>query len=479
MKYFQLSVLMAVTALVTSDAWAQYGLYGSPGVVSLPREHSAATFAARDSDPGNPSAVTRPQSPRLSVTALNPAPPARENPAPLKGSGQPAAGVVDQMLGEACCGWLSPWGNASTCGSFGQVVATVDECGTCAPCFQPRWYASVSALYMTRDEPDPLWTTYEENDQSNLISGSVPVDWVGGGEVRIGRRFGGASGCTTGCDIGCGSVCGSGCCWTLEGVYWTLESRTGTDIRRVPGSLVGGLMNFNDVSYFRPALAGLSPDDLFHDAEEHRVSRHDEMYNLELNLIGCSPCPDPCRPFQMNWSIGARLFRFDEDWRLASLDEGGVAFGIDPTLEGYLDDNISNTLIGAQIAGDLSYRVCNWSLFFRPKVGIYNNRIKNRFAAYRGDGERFAPDFAGNPGFPVESTTDTVSFLTEFDTGVEWHFHPQWSTHVGYRATIVTGIGLTEDQIPHYLVDTPIIADIDHNGQLILHGGYAGITYLF
>jgi hypothetical protein len=471
-KYLQVFTLLVLTTLVASDALAQYGLYGSPGVVTFSPERSAATLASHEADPAYTGAATSIfLSPLVHATALNPAPPPAANPAPLRGPSQPAPSVVDRMLSESSQSWPAPWGAPSGCGSFGQAVAAADVCGPCDPCFQPRWRVSLSALYMTRDDPDLLWTTFETGASANLVRTYVPMDWSGGAEIRVGRRFG--------CNNGCGASCTGGCGgWTLEGVFWGLDSLSGST-QTPRGTLVSSLLNFTDVSYANPALAGESPGDLFYSAELQRVSRHDEVYSVELNLIRSAPRSLACSPFRSNWSIGARLFQFDEDWRYASLDEGGFMFGVDPSIEGYLDDSITNTLVGAQIAGDFVYEVNNWRLFFRPKVGLYNNHIKNRFTAYRGDGELFDPDFAGYPGLPVESATDVVSFLTEFDAGLEWQFHPRWSTHVGYRATIVTGIGLTDHQIPHYIVDTPLMADIDHNPQLILHGGYAGVTYQF
>jgi hypothetical protein len=40
-------------------------------------------------------------------------------------------------------------------------------------------------------------------------------------------------------------------------------------------------------------------------------------------------------------------------------------------------------------------------------------------------------------------------------------------------------VGLADAQIPQYIVDIPEIAHIDSNGDLILHGAFAGLTYNF
>ena len=55
----------------------------------------------------------------------------------------------------------------------------------------------------------------------------------------------------------------------------------------------------------------------------------------------------------------------------------------------------------------------------------------------------------------------------------------RWSARVGYRVVVATGIGLTDNQIPFYVTDIPGIRDIDHNGELILHGAFFGLAYNF
>ena len=156
-----------------------------------------------------------------------------------------------------------------------------------------------------------------------------------------------------------------------------------------------------------------------------------------------------------------------------------MAFGDDPTLEGYLHDYTKNSLVGVQFGCHLTYRRGNWQLFMVPRVGIYNNHIQHWFSGYGGDGALFAVAPAGYPPYPVSSSTDVVSFLTQIDLGLQWQFATRWSAHIGYRVVVATGMALADHQIPPYVVDTPELANIDHNGQLILHGGFAGLTYSF
>jgi hypothetical protein len=86
--------------------------------------------------------------------------------------------------------------------------------------------------------------------------------------------------------------------------------------------------------------------------------------------------------------------------------------------------------------------------------------------------------FSGVSGsYPVDSSTDVVSFLTELNLGIDWQPTDHWSLVAGYRVLAVTGIGLADNQIPQYIVDIPEIAAIDHNANLILHGAFFGVAY--
>ena len=482
MKCFQVLTLLMVSSWPISAAWAQYGLYGSPGMVELSSVPSETTYPSWQSPPDY---ASRPPSvyadPWVQTTALKPAPPPEGKPPRRNQAGRLAPNVVDEMLDESGQNWPPPWGPdpgcepgpgceaGYGCGPFGQAVAEAGCGGGFMPYSQPKWYVSVSALYMDRDDPDDLWTTYETGNDPNQLPTFTPIDWVGGVEIRFGRRFGGCEPC---CDPCCASACGGGGGWTLEGAYWTLDAFTGYAVQ-THASTVSTVFDFTDVSY---ATIPGSPGELFDGADEHRVSRRDEVHNLEINLIRCPLYPTGNGPLDVSWSVGARYFRFREHWVFASLDEAPP----DGTgLEGYLDDRISNDLVGAQLACDLDYQVGKWSLFFRPRVGIYNNHIRHRFDAYRSDGELFVTDPPGYPDYPVSSSENAISFLTEIDVGLEWQFHPKWSTHVGYRATVVTGVGLADHQIPHYIVDTPVLAEIDRNAELVLHGGFAGVTCRF
>ncbi len=480
MKFLQVFALTAAL-LWTADASAQVGLYGSPGLVRLPEvasegqalpDYAAAPYAstgvrpaaaALDAVPTFETASAKPLGkPKKKPAAKHPPKPVPKDKV-LAPPGE-APSVVDQMLDDSGSCFPPPWGPEPGCGleepGCGYDACCDTSCESCMPCCVPTWYVTARGLVMTRaDRPNKVWVSYETDDNPHqMMHTQKDLDWRGGGEIRFGRRF----------------CCGS---YALEAAYWTLDPFTSMDSAG-HRNFVSTPLDFSDVTWAEPGPPG-DPVDLFDRAKRHRVWRRDEVHSVELNLVRYPVeyfCGDS---FDCRWSLGLRFFRFEEDLLFGSLDEGGLAFGLQPRMEGYLDEKIENNLFGVQFGCDLGYRRNNWRLFFSPRVGLYNNHIENRFNAYRGNGRLFDTVPAGYPGYPVESTEDVFSILTEFDVGLEYDFLPGWSANIGYRVTMASGMGLADHQFPFYVVDTPEIADINDNGYLLLHGGFAGVTYQF
>ena len=148
----------------------------------------------------------------------------------------------------------------------------------------------------------------------------------------------------------------------------------------------------------------------------------------------------------------------------------------------YLNDRITNDLVGLQAGFNASYRFADcWKVFVTPEFGIYNNHMTldyNLYAVsahgtqYQGSSQTYA-----NPNYPVHATTDGFAFLTQVDLGLDWQITRHVSTQLGYRVVAVTGMGLSDSQIPFYGNDTQAIADIKHNDSLVLHGAFGGLTF--
>jgi hypothetical protein len=377
----------------------------------------------------------------------------------------PGPSVLDQLLQESAM--PSPGCGLPGHGYTTYAPGACDTCGDCLdcqPCFTCPWFVSAAGLILGRNDANRVWTTYETNNNANQLMNTddADTDWRGGGELRLGRWF----------------CCGT---WGVEAVFWGIDNMHGfAGIAAANGGLSTPL-DFSDVMYASDPTGLLDPArpvDLFDSADAHYIRRINEIYNLELNVIR-SPLSG-CGPLDVDILAGVRWFHFREHLAFASLNQDGD--WSEPTDVGYLDDRIENNLVGGQvgahIACNLGYRL---GLFARPKFGIYNNHIEHRFNAYRGDGELFVPrEGSGVSGtYPVESDTDSLSFLTEVDVGLDWRFHERWTAFLGYRLLVATGIGLADHQFTPYVVDVPELAHIDDNGTLILHGAFAGLRCNF
>lgn len=541
MKYLYVMISLAAVGWAASTACGQYGLYGSPEMVRFPQvpaspgPYYAYPGAAGGVYPGYPAvaapasyptaAPTVPQSiistsyqaeadlrplpSTYSAPQANPyvaqaqAAPALMAPAPggvppmpspspsdLPMMNTPALPpapaqtppVINQMLQES--GWSgggyygvpapaprAPMGPASPT-PFGEAACDSWADGCDAPVvtgFGPQqWYVTARGLMMTRNKANPLKTTVETNDELVTISTEADWDWSGGGEIRIGRWFG-MPGCGLGECVECGPT------WGVEAAYWSLTAFSDSVVVSRPGG-VSTPLDVLGISF-----DGITGCDYFDAAQMHRIRRGSELHSGEINLVFGQPYSPG--PLNVTGFVGARYFRFADDLNFSSLemgwnwgDEGGLH-------EAYLRDRITNDLIGAHVGVNASYLLgFNLRIFFNPSIGIYNNHLENQFHLYRGDGTAAIPLWPPNnpTTYPIESSHDIVAFMSQVDLGVEWQFGMGWSANIGYRVLFATGIGLADHQVPsYYLTDGPQIAQIDTNGDLILHGAFAGLTLRF
>ena len=381
--------------------------------------------------------------------------------------------VVSRMLRESGCFEPNPWTEPPAGVGCGPA-----EYGTREACFYSPWFVRISGLVMSRDKANRVWTTRSSANQAIQLmhTQDIVLDGEAGGEINFGRRFFPDT-------------------WSVGATYWSLNTFGGFASQAAVGG-VSTPLDFTDVIYANAAIdnngLGPVPGTLFDFSQEHRLWRTNELHNVEINLVrnhvglylGDSPMGNP---IDIDCMIGVRFLRFEEDLTFGSLEAGAFTWAADPDRQGFLEDQCTNNLVGFQFGCDVAYTMWReWRLFIRPKIGIYNNHIRNSFMAYRGDGELFAPDQTptpppprtGVPGsYPVNATVNALSFMTEIDLGLDWQFLPNWTFTAGYRVLVATGIGLADNQIPFYIVDIPELANIDHNGQLVLHGVFSGFEF--
>jgi hypothetical protein len=419
--------LMSLSAVAN----AQQGGYGSPGLLAVP--DSAPSYAS----PWRGGAY--PTSAQLDAPS-----PADEVP-PIPEA--PEAPVADDSLDS---GYDSALSNDcySGCG---------DVCGGYCT---PRWYVAAGALYMNRDSANKLWTTYENNVPFNQMMYTPDTDWNGGFFTTFGHRF--------------------GCCanHAIEGTFWMLDplegesevGRTANNTLATPIDLGGVTIGTNTAAYY------------FDNAQTHRVTREDEIYNVEINYLFDILPPACNQAFSAQLLLGARYFRFDETLLFSSVIDGSTFGANGGADQATLDIRNENNLIGGQIGARLNYYLTqDFSFFATPKLGVYANDIQQEVSLYSGDGFNGVATPIGGPvqDFPFVASKTDVSILAELDLGMNWQLTQRWAVFGGYRVVAVSGIALSDEQIPAFLVDYPDINDVNSNGDLILHGAFAGASYSF
>ena len=209
---------------------------------------------------------------------------------------------------------------------------------------------------------------------------------------------------------------------------------------------------------------------IFDNAREHRIWRSDEVHNLEINLLHQNVYAGQ-HGSQLTFLAGARYFKFDEGLIFGSVSSGnefGSAGGVN---EAYLEVQTEDNLVGFQVGAqcDHYFTPC-LSLYATPKIGIYGNNMNATSRLYRGDGLEV---------FNIDGQKSDFSMLGQLDVGLNYTIGCNTRLFGGYRALAVSGIALSDQQIPPFLADTAGFATLESNADLILHGAFAGVEVRF
>jgi hypothetical protein len=284
-----------------------------------------------------------------------------------------------------------------------------------------------------------------------LTNTQFGLQWKWGGEIQLGRRF--CCGCTP---------------YAVEATFWTTEQFYGD---RYTSLLPNLYVNTPLIVRYLDFGGGLTGEDFFDGARYHYLQRQDEFQNLEVNFIREQLVLAPDSPWDIGWMVGVRYFRFRDMLTFSSVSFLGDG-------RAYLQDNIINNLIGAQVGFDAAYNLkYGLRLFITPKVGIYDNILDSTFQARASvNGGPYVDATSSEGDFPAHGSKVGFSILTQVDLGAEWQFSKNWSARAGYRFVAITGMGLAEDQFPQYINDIPEIEHVANSSSLILHGAFFGVT---
>ncbi len=361
--------------------------------------------------------------------------------------------------------------------------------GPGAPACGP-WIGGIGFLFMGRDyETNARLSFHLNNLRGNAISSrNAELNTMPGAEVSFGR------------------CCANGL--TIMATYWGLyPSDNWAMVTGEPNTHLRGL---DLLDYTIPGVGTATVHDMFNSAEAHRVYRQNEFHNAEINLFAgslcsnfCSPCCNPCggcetdscgcgpgtgtagavngafnRGLGVTWFVGARYFRFEENFQYAASQTG--AFVNDPQ-EMYYDIDVTNDLFGMQFGGLMQYQCsCKCSLFASTRVGMYYNYLDQGQRIYGASGTSIINtcSYTGTH-YDLESNKHDMAMIGEFQVGVGYCIMPCLRATVSYRVLGVSGVALAPNQIPTNFNYVPEVLSINSDGSLLLHGGYCGIEWAF
>lgn len=351
------------------------------------------------------------------------------------------------------------------------------EGGACGPagCCN-NFYVYGNVLFMTREKRGGFVTSIDSvtfEPRLFFCSPNFGDLWYGGFEV-------GGGWCLNGCQDPCGG-CNS-CCGTtaLEVVYWGLfpdRHENG------PTDPLLSMIDFADLNYNAANLNAI-----FDGAEMHRIQFGYDINSVEVQLVGNSMTGGPfgcgrtagCGGprFGFGWMAGFRYIDYSENF-LFSTDFDDQTFDGDDD-EAHYQVDLDNDLVGFQIGTGISYCVTqNIQAYALGRVGIYNNHVR-QFQQIYGEAGPVTINNGPNTGeiFSVTSQKDELAVCGQFDFGARWNLNRSWSLDLGYRVVGLSGVAIAEDNVQQEnFQNLEGIADIQTQGSVLLHGGYAGATY--
>jgi len=477
--FYKRGVLAAVVlAALGRGAQAQNSPYGAPSVLPLPEVRTAApvayqTVAPTDTLGGYRQALTANQEP---VTTP---PPTLNTPSDVPDG---TAATIGNSVG-------GQWWNPFSYGATGGACGTGCGCRGCGvgtanlwynPCGGP-WFGSVGALGMTRNTPNAFWTTSQSNNDPNQILNTKQVgngQWGPGGGVMFGRWF-----CPCACANACGNTCGPQYMYGLQVVYWQLadiNSSVGVNSTALglgqfgfntPIDMTTGATGPNGVN-----LNGNQVDHYFDGTTNQAIWRTNRFLNIEINGL-VQPIYNNPGCFSATLLGGFRYFRFQDILTYGSA-AGGSNFGDNGGVDAaYLQSNVTNNLFGGQIGTLLNFAITpTWGLFALPKAGVFGNQINITNRLYGGNGA--LATFNGS-NFDYHASQTVCSLLGELDSGAYWWMTPNCQLYLGWRVVGLSNVALADNQYLPYIADTAGFQRVKSNGDVILTGAFAGLSFAF
>ncbi|HHK43040.1 MAG TPA: hypothetical protein ENJ50_11520, partial [Planctomycetaceae bacterium] len=248
-------------------------------------------------------------------------------PAPPAASGQAEAVQPQPAPLTGGNSGLMPEGGKGYGASYGDGYGYWPCADSCA-----LWYGRAGASFMTRDDLDPVWLSYNTADlgDGRLFTDQASPNWGWGGDVVLGRLLAGG-------------------CYAVEVGYWGIDPSNRQADAFDPDGTVGNATDLDTVFAFDSLeYNGTAVADFYTNAFIHRLVRSYEAHNVELNLVR-SPfygsgftCGGHHVSFR--WLAGIRYLKFNDGFEYMT-DDANTVFDGDVNEVTYLID-IDNNFIG-------------------------------------------------------------------------------------------------------------------------------------
>jgi len=336
-------------------------------------------------------------------------------------------------------------------------------CGAAGCC--PSKYIYANGLVMTRIQGGGFATSTDAGGDPALSfnSSAFGNSWHGGFEIGAGCCFG--CNCNTGYEV----------------VYWGLYPASSE--QTAEGGL-DSLIDFGDIDY-----DGGDGNAIFNTAAAHRLRFDYDLHNVEVNLLGNYGGPLGCgrvgycgtgcgERWGFGWLAGFRYINYTEDW-LFSADLDDTTFDNEADQLNYEVD-LQNNMFGFQLGLGLDYCITpKFQAYVIGKAGIFGNAIdmQQRIYGTGGDATLNTGPFAGEV-YDTDADDFNLSMCSQIDLGGRYAINQNWSLDLGWRVLALAGVAIAEDNVAQgNLQNVDGTSDIQTSSSVILHGGYAGLTY--
>ncbi len=318
-----------------------------------------------------------------------------------------------------------------------------------------RWYASFSAVLMTRATVNSHELAYlGANPSASILNtrDTTTGEWRGGAEISLLRAFSSET--------------------AFELAFWGLSSFNTTKLVSSNTQSINSTLDFTTGGTM---LIDGRPGTLYFDGStQAQLIRMSETWNLELNWWNQSLLANPASRLTLTGIGGVRWFHFRDTLTYQSTVGNTTLYQYDGGNVGNYDIAVRNDLIGPQLGANLNYDwTPRWRFYGVPKIAAMVDGIEKQTALHCGCAD------GGTDGFHLQSQKTTFSMLGQLDLGTSWQARSWANLFIAYRALVVGNLATADDQVAQYMSNTYELVNIKSSGNLILHGVQMGaqLTY--